>query len=106
MRTMWSFETDKLRVSWDIDYEHGYQYDGEDPDGSTQAALDNGSMVAFDSRLMVQLKASGAVLAEEWLGGSVYDAGDEASWKGDGYFKDMLGTVLREARTALPRARG
>jgi hypothetical protein len=72
MRTVWKFETARFTVSLQIEEDYGYQYDGDDEDGETQAALDSGEYVAFNSRVVVEL--DGLEIASDWLGGSVYAA--------------------------------
>jgi hypothetical protein len=107
---MWTFRTKRFAVKWTIEEQYGYQYDGDD-DGSTQAALNDGSMVAFDSIMDVYL--DGVLLASDFLGGSVYYAGQEASFRdhigmnarGHGsYFSDMVREAIREARAVLCKA--
>jgi len=70
--TVWTFETARFRVTLDIAQDYGYLYDGDDEDGETQAKLDSGEYVAFDSRVRVTL--DGRVIGEDHLGGSVYSA--------------------------------
>lgn len=70
--TVWRFKTARFLVTLRIEPDYGYQYDGDDPDGETQARLDNGDYLAFDSVVTVYL--DGAEIASDSLGGSVYDA--------------------------------
>jgi hypothetical protein len=72
MRTVWSFNTSRFAVSLQVEIDYDYQYDGDDEDGETQAALDSGEYVAFDSRVVVEL--DGIEIASDSLGGSVYAA--------------------------------
>lgn len=68
----WSFTTDRFSVVLRIEPDYGYVYDGDDEDGETQAKLDSGEYVAFDSDVCVYI--DGVEIARETLGGSVYDA--------------------------------
>lgn len=72
MNTVWTFDTKQFRVSLKIEYIDGFQYDGDDEDGSTQEDLDNGELVAFDSCVEVYHKPSGKVIGRDYLGSSVY----------------------------------
>lgn len=76
--TVWTFKTARFAVSLQIAQDHGYQYDGDDENGETQAALDSGEMVAFDSRVIVEL--DGLEVGADHLGGSVYYANDMADF--------------------------
>jgi hypothetical protein len=73
--TKWQFRTKRFRVSLEVTRDHGYQYDGDDEDGETQAKLDSGEYVAFDSRVIVEL--DGEEIGADSLGGSVYADGEE-----------------------------
>lgn len=68
---VWSFKTRRFLVSLTVSRIRGYQYDGDD-DGETQALLDSGEYVAFESVVRVEL--DGEEIAADYLGGSVYDA--------------------------------
>lgn len=79
---VWRFETAHFVVTLEIEYQDGYQFDGDDPDGETQAKLDAGELVAFDSSVVVRLKSplarvSPVAVGADYLGGSVYQAGCE-----------------------------
>lgn len=69
---VWSFKTKRFEVSLILERDRHYQYDGDDDDGETQAKLDFGEYVAFNS--CVQVSLDGERIADEWLCGSVYDA--------------------------------
>ena len=119
--TVWTFKTARFLVSLAIAQDYGYQYDGDDPDGETQAKLDNGEYVAFDSRVTVEL--DGRVIGEDNLGGSVYGANEcsefwRAHWNSAAkyrntlaqkyrhcvichYFPDMVAQAVAEARATL-----
>ncbi|CAK7259111.1 MULTISPECIES: hypothetical protein [unclassified Shinella] len=111
METLWTFKTARFTVKWQIEIDAGYRYDGDDEDGSIQAALDCGDMVAFDSKMSVWL--DGVEIAADYLGGSVYYADQIETFrdhigmnaKGHGsYFSDMVRTVVAEARATLCNA--
>ncbi len=70
--TVWKFETARFVVRLEIELDHNYQYDGDDENGETQAALDSGEYVAFDSSVIVEL--DGQEIGRDSLGGSVYSA--------------------------------
>ncbi len=122
--TVWSFETARFRVTLDIAEEFGCQYDGDDENGETQAALDSGEYVAFDSIVRVYL--DGREIGADGLGGSVYTANEVSEFwtahrdkdamnrncsimrgkRGDNvvichYFPDMVRIAVAEARKAL-----
>jgi hypothetical protein len=71
--TLWSFTTNRFRVSCEIAID-SYQYDGDDEDGETQAALDSGEYITFETRVGVFL--DGELVGASYLGGSVYSADD------------------------------
>lgn len=76
--TVWTFETARFSVRLDISQDYGYQYDGDDENGETQAALDSGEMIAFDSRVVIT--CDGIEIASDSLSGSVYYASDYADF--------------------------
>lgn len=75
-KTVWTFETARFAVELHIAQDYGFQYDGDDEGGETQAKLDSGEYVAFDSRVVVKL--DGRTIGADHLGSSVYGA-DEVS---------------------------
>jgi hypothetical protein len=121
MTQVWSFRSGRVRVALEIRQDVGYRYDGDDEDGETQAALDCGEMVAFDSTLTVEV--DGQEVGSDHLGGSVYYFGQESEfWTAhrdpnpanrnstanprEGvcighYFPDMVREAIREARETL-----
>jgi hypothetical protein len=80
--TVWTFKTARFTVILHIEEDYSYQYDGDDPDGETQAALDAGDCIAFDSivRVFMNTKRGPVELGADSLGGSVYDAGKAAEF--------------------------
>ena len=68
----WSFKTARFTIELEGRRCHNYQYDGDDPTNETQAKLDSGEYVAFDSTVFVYL--DGEEIARNDLGGSVYGA--------------------------------
>lgn len=127
--TVWQFRTDRLTVRLEIERDRRYQYDGDDEDGETQAKIDSGEYVAFDSRVVVELE-DGTEIGSDSLGGSVYSADDYSDfWRAHRdkdamnrncsamraarganvvichYFPDMVQQAIDEARKLLPLAR-
>lgn len=76
--TPYEFRTARFVVRLEIEFQDGYQYDGDDEDGETQAALDSGEFVAFDSRAAVYLDEK--LIAADYLGSSVYGADEVDSF--------------------------
>ena len=76
--TVWTFKTARFTVALELEEIHGYQYDGDDEDGETQAKLDSGEYVAFDSAVIVEL--DGREIGADYLGSSVYAADDVAAF--------------------------
>ena len=76
--TVWVFETARFQIRLEIERDWNYQYDGDDENGETQAALDSGEYVAFDSRVVIEL--DGIEIASDSLGGSIYVADDIADF--------------------------
>jgi hypothetical protein len=67
---VWEFKTKNFVISLHIERERHYQYDGDDEDGETQAKLDSGEYVAFDS--FVTVECNGVTIGRDSLCGSVY----------------------------------
>lgn len=78
MNTVWQFRAGRYTVRLEIEESQSYQYDGDDPQGDTQAALDSGELVAFDSRVVVTF--NGVCIGTAYLFGSVYQAGSESEF--------------------------
>jgi hypothetical protein len=97
--TVWTFKTRRFLVSLNLERDYSYRYDGEDADGETQAGLDDGSLVAFDSSVIVEF--DGEEIARESLGGSVYAADEVAAFYTDHRDADHLNrncSTMRAAR--------
>lgn len=128
---VWTFHAGRFTVRLNITPDYGYQYDGDDEDGETQARLDSGAYVAFDSDVTVH-DLSGVIIGRASLGGSVYGYDEvsafwtahrdsdamnrnctlmRAAWRGQGdtdakvsichYFPDMVAQAVAEARAYL-----
>lgn len=132
MHTVWKFETARFLIELDIEPVEGFAYDGDDEDGSIQAALYSGEFIAFDSMVSVTLKGVGTIGFDS-LGSSVYRSGEESEFwtahrdsdpmnrnctamraaRGANacighYFPDMVHAAIAQARSALcsaPRMR-
>ncbi|MER9833391.1 hypothetical protein NKJ28_00240 [Mesorhizobium sp. M0145] len=76
--TVWVHTTARFRVRLEIEPDFVYRYDGHDENGETQAKLDSGEYVAFDSAVIVEL--DGEEIARDSLGGSVYAADEIAEF--------------------------
>lgn len=124
---VWRFKNGRFTVSLWIEPDYGYRYDGDDEDGETQRALDNGDYVAFDSKVTVEL--NGVEIGADYLGGSVYAYDDVSDFwtahrdpdpmnrncslmraaRGGNvsighYFPDMVRSAIGEARDWLKSA--
>ena len=122
--TVWEFSTKRFCVHLEITPDYGYSYDGNDEGGETQARLDNGEYVAFDSRVVVKL--DGREIGSGSLGGSIYETNNVRQFwtahrsadpmnrncsimrksRGDNivichYFPDMVRTAIDKARKYL-----
>lgn len=100
----WKFKTKRFLVEFEIERIRGYQYDGDDENGETQAALDSGELVAFDSRVVVYL--DGEEIAADYLGSSVYKDGEESEfWTAHRDVNPMNRncSIMRSAHPAGPR---
>ena len=120
------FKTARFEVELLIERNFCYQYDGDDENGETQAKLDGGEYVAFDSRVVVYLDGEEIASASDSLSGSVYGADDWREFftahrdsdpmnrncsimraaRGDNccichYFPDMVAQAVAEARRVL-----
>jgi hypothetical protein len=96
--TVWTFRTKRFRVSLELQRDNFYRYDGDDENGETQAALNSGEFVAFDSKVTVEF--DGEEIAANYLGGSVYGADNVADFYTDHRSADPLNrncTIMRKA---------
>lgn len=125
----WSFNTKRFNVSLIVQQDYHYQYDGDDEDGETQAKLDSGEYIAFDSTVIITI--DGVEIGSDSLGGSVYAYNDVSDFwtehhnadplyrncsimraaRGHNvcmchYFPDMVRQAIKEARTSLERIQG
>lgn len=123
MQTVWTFRSGRITVSLKLEQEQNYEYDGHDPDGETQAALDRGDYIAFSS--VVTVERDGEEIGWDALGGSVYALGEvhefwtahrdpdpmnrNCSIRGEPvavichYFPDMVRIAVAMARETLGR---
>jgi hypothetical protein len=118
---VWTFKTKRFCVMLKLEQDYGYRYDGDDPDGETQAKLDSGEYVAFDSDVVVYL--DGEEIGRDSLGGSVYDANNVRefwtahrdpdpknrncaanAYRIGHYFPGMVAEACKEARAFLAKA--
>ena len=74
----WAFRTARFQITLTIYEDHGYRYDGDDPDGETQTKLDSGEYVAFDS--VVRVYMDGVEISSNSLSGSIYASNDVRSF--------------------------
>lgn len=98
-KLVWSFRTARFAVYLEVTPDYGYQYDGDDEGGETQAKLDSGEYVAFDSRVTVHL--DGQEVGSDSLGGSVYAADEVDTFWTDHRCPDPLDrncSIMRKAR--------
>ena len=124
MDTVWTFSTARFTVALEIEQHYGYQYDGDDENGETQAKLDSGEYVAFDSSVVVYL--DGREIGRDSLGESVYGANEVSEfWTAHRdadvmnrnssarpgvpvcighYFPEMVSQAIAEARDTLAAA--
>lgn len=98
-----------LSITLSLIEEHGYQYDGDDEDGSIQRDLDNGDLVAFMSIVQVfwynSTLQKDIAIGSAALHGSVYKDGETHQFVHDGYFMDMLKDACGEARQYIAEVR-
>lgn len=118
MTQVWNFKLGRVEVTFEIEQDQGYQYDGQDPDGEIQDKLDHGEYVAFNSKASVYIDHM--EMGVDYLGGSVYEFGKEHEfWTAHRtsspeyrntlaqkaahrcichYFPDMIREAIRQAR--------
>jgi hypothetical protein len=71
MAIAWIFKTRQYAVELHIDRISHFVYDGDDGDGSIQAQIDSGDLIAFDSKVCVT--RNGEEISADYLGSSVYE---------------------------------
>ncbi len=114
--TIREFKTANFRVTVDAIEDYGLDLSFDDT-GKVREKLESGEYVAFTARARVFYK--GAELASDYLGGCIYSdlesfadhrecgkLNREYAAKGDkgrcgSYFSDMIGQVIKEARSQL-----
>lgn len=69
-----------------------------DEDGETAQKIEDGEYIAFCAHATVIHRATGAILANDYLGNCVYRDFDDFRQPG-GYFQSMVRNVVKEART-------
>lgn len=78
MTEVWNFTIGRVELTLEIEQESGYQYDGDDENGETQTAIDNGEFVAFNSTVRCYIDSM--EMGRDDLGGSVYAFGKESEF--------------------------
>ena len=103
---MWTFKTANIEIRWEIAPEDHIDLSWDET-GETAENLKSGLWLCFVSRMQAIHIPTGAVLAEDYLGQSIYEKPCEfrdhigARGKYGSYFKDMVLTVCQEARKTL-----
>ena len=123
---VWKFQTARFEVALYINPSDEL-YDGDDENGETQRAIDNGDLVMFDAYVTVKL--DGNIVGAAGLCLNVYETGHESDFwtahrdpdpmnrncslmraaKGENvvichYFPDMVKVACAEARATLANA--
>ncbi len=107
--TLWSFETKNLRIDWGVSPDDDVDL-SFDETGETAEKIASGEWRAFNSRVRVTHRQTGAVLGADYLGGSIYanprDFRDHIGLRTrtsncGSYFLDMVHSACREAREQL-----
>lgn len=102
--TLYTFKTANFSIEWavQIDYDIDLSFDET---GETREKLESGEWQGFVSRVQVVHIPTGAVLGEDYLGGSIYarpmdfrteHLGARGKW--GSYFPDMVHCAVKEAR--------
>jgi hypothetical protein len=109
--TLWTFKTANFVVTWSVAPDDDLDL-SFDETGEVKEKLESGEWTAFVSRMRVMHRETGAVLGEEFLGGSIYadprefrdHIGLHSSRNNYGsYFRDMVHAACKEARTAMAK---
>lgn len=108
--TVWSFNTDRYTVNLDVADEDMSPADGMQFDEDIEFASEGG-WHWFQARVQVVFRDDAnprnwavqrdQVLGEDYLGGCSYHGLED--FKTGGYFRDMVGTAIDEARSKLER---
>ena len=104
--TMYTFETAKFRLTWQIRDDDDVDFSFDDT-GEVRAKVDSGEWRAFESRIAVYHKQSGWLFGEATLGGSIYEnprnLRDHIGCQGKygSYFRGMVSEAVAEARRTL-----
>ena len=99
--TVWVHNVGRFQVRLQIEPISGYQYDGDDEKGETQAKLDSGEFVAFESSVIVDL--DGEEIGRDDLYGSVYSADQVSEFWTAHRDSDPMNrncSIMRQARGA------
>lgn len=109
--TLWSFKTANFVIEWSVAPDDDVDI-SFDETGETQEKLASGEWLAFVSRMTVTHRETGAVLGEDFLGGSIYanpsdfrdHIGMQSRHNNHGsYFRDMVSGACKEARKELAK---
>lgn len=102
--TVWSFKTKHFQVIVDYDYDEDSQPTDWDETGETAAKIASGEWAQYVFRARVIERATGNVLATDYLGDSIYENPEDfrdhvgARGKHGSYFTDMVREVINGAR--------
>lgn len=104
----WKFQTRNFRIEFETFADSNYRYDGDDENGETQAALDSGEFVAFDSRVSVYFRGDDEEepIGVDHLGGSVYAADSISDFWTEHRSADPMNrncSIMRDSHPAGPR---
>lgn len=111
---IWAFHTKQFTVRFLASPE--YHVDLSWDDGSTREQIESGDLCAFVAHVECVHRPTGAVLADDYLGGCIYanpsdfidHRGIKAHAHCGSYFSDLVRNVCADARKALasmPRVR-
>lgn len=111
MRKMYEFKTAQFSITWAIEPDSDCDLSFDDT-GETREKIESGEWECFTSRMQCRHRQTGAVLATDYLGGSIYanpaDFRDHIGARGKygSYFRDMVRNVCAEAREQLRALNG
>jgi hypothetical protein len=104
---MWQFETAQFRIVWSIEPDEDCDFSWDET-GETAENLRSGRWQCFTSCVSVIHKPTGITLAEDCLGGSIYekpaDFRDHFGCRQNGhgsYFSDMVRQAVSDARETI-----